>query len=295
MRVQHQAEHDRVGLEELPRVVDQEADTRCGVDGFGEDQDQPGDADRVPQADQAVRHRGRQHHVAGPARTGSGRASGRPRSAPDRCRGCRRTGSGRAGRRRPSAIRISLGSSPMPNQMISSGIRPTTGTVRSIWIGASMMSSPTLNRPEISAAITAAVSPKKQPESDPLRGGQDRLLQFAGADQFAGLGDDVLRRGQGVPGQPPGLAGDVPEQQQRQRADRLDSPAGQLAPAGALGSGRRWWSSARTVPGGRRRGLPAPRVRSAQPTAAGRAAVPCCAPSRVSRQRTRPRSSSGPR
>ena len=56
-----------------------------------------------------------------------------------------------------------LGWSPMPNQMISSGIRPTTGTVRSIWIGASMMSSPTLNSPEIRAAITAAVNPKKRP------------------------------------------------------------------------------------------------------------------------------------
>ena len=96
-----------------------------------------------------------------------------------------------------------MGSSPMPNQMISSGIRPTTGTVRSIWIGASMMSSPTLNSPAISAAITAAVSAEEQPESDPLRGRQDRLLQLAGTDQLAGLRDDVLRRGQGVRGQPP--------------------------------------------------------------------------------------------
>ena len=82
----------------------------------------------------------------------------------------------------------------MPNQMISSGIRPTTGTVRSIWIGASMMSSPTLNKPEISAAITAAVSPKNRPRPTREAEAQDGLLQFAATDQFTGLGQhDLLR------------------------------------------------------------------------------------------------------
>ena len=121
-----------------------------------------------------------------------------------------------------------MGSSPMPNQMISSGIRPTTGTVRSICSGASMMSSPTLNSPDISAATRAAVSPMSNPSPTRSRGGQDRLLQLTGLDQLAGLGDDVLRRGQGVLGQPPDAARDVPQQQQHQRADRLDQRPGYL-------------------------------------------------------------------
>ncbi len=64
----------------------------------------------------------------------------------------------------PKATRAIFGVSPMPNQMMNSGMRPTNGTVRIICTDASMRSSPSRNSP----AISARRIPTDPPSSTPL-------------------------------------------------------------------------------------------------------------------------------
>lgn len=58
-----------------------------------------------------------------------------------------------------------FGASPMPNQMMNSGIRPTNGTVRSICTGASTRSSPILNSPETRASPVPTTVPSSSPNA----------------------------------------------------------------------------------------------------------------------------------
>ena len=206
-----------------------------------------------------------------------------------------------SGKNTPSAIRISLGSSPMPNQMISSGIRPTTGTVRSIWIGASMTSSPTLNRPAISAAISAAVRPKSSPS--PTRCAEARMASCSSPVPISSPALAMTSCGGArVCGdsQPASLA----------TYQSSSSASGLIALISARGMpSRRAPSATRDDRGGRHRrcrgrwrptGRGAPTVRSCRmpraraPDCPAGAPVPRCAQPCVSRQRTRPRSWSGP-
>src|SRR5581483_5903140 len=63
----------------------------------------------------------------------------------------------------PSAIRMILGSSPMPNHTMNSGIRPNSGSVRRIWRIGSTAFSPSRLSPATSASATAAAAPNAKP------------------------------------------------------------------------------------------------------------------------------------
>ena len=68
-----------------------------------------------------------------------------------------------SGNATPSAMSAIFGVSPIPNQMMNSGIRPNSGSVRSICIGGSTASSPTRLRP----ATTDSASPIEAPTTKP--------------------------------------------------------------------------------------------------------------------------------
>ena len=64
----------------------------------------------------------------------------------------------------PRAISSTLGSSPMPNQTMNTGISPNSGSVRSICSSGSTAFSPSLLRP----AITARTRPTEPPSAKPM-------------------------------------------------------------------------------------------------------------------------------
>src|SRR5215469_7568020 len=67
------------------------------------------------------------------------------------------------GKRDPSAMRKTFGVSPTPNQTITRGTSPRTGTARNAWMTGSMRSSPTQNRPHRTARSTPAPTPITSP------------------------------------------------------------------------------------------------------------------------------------
>ena len=63
----------------------------------------------------------------------------------------------------PSAIRMILGSSPMPNHTMNTGISPNSGKVRSICSSGSTAFSPTRLSPATRASAIAATAPTAKP------------------------------------------------------------------------------------------------------------------------------------
>ncbi len=63
----------------------------------------------------------------------------------------------------PIAISRILGSSPMPNQTMKTGISPNSGRVRSICISGSTARSPGLLSPAVTARTMAAAAPQAKP------------------------------------------------------------------------------------------------------------------------------------
>jgi hypothetical protein len=63
----------------------------------------------------------------------------------------------------PSAIRMILGSSPIPNQTMNTGIRPNSGRVRRICSNGSTAFSPSRLSPATRASATAATAPNAKP------------------------------------------------------------------------------------------------------------------------------------
>ena len=61
------------------------------------------------------------------------------------------------------AISRTLGSSPIPNQTMNTGISPNSGSVRSICIGGSAAYSPNWLSPVTSASRMPAVAPTPKP------------------------------------------------------------------------------------------------------------------------------------
>jgi hypothetical protein len=64
----------------------------------------------------------------------------------------------------PSAISATLGSSPIPNQTMNTGISPNSGTVRSICMSGSTAFSPS----RLSPATTASKIPAVPPSANPI-------------------------------------------------------------------------------------------------------------------------------
>ena len=63
----------------------------------------------------------------------------------------------------PSAIRMILGSSPMPNQTMNTGIRPNSGSMRRICSSGSTAFSPSRLSPATRASAIAVTAPNVKP------------------------------------------------------------------------------------------------------------------------------------
>ena len=103
----------------------------------------------------------------------------------------------------PRAISTTLGVSPTPSQMISSGMMPTNGTVRSICTGASTTSSPILDSPEMSASAM----PSSRPISSPV---PTRCSDAAIADPSCPSEISVMAWSQTALGEPTIVCGSFP-------------------------------------------------------------------------------------
>src|SRR5215831_9493927 len=100
--------------------------------------------------------------------------------------------------------------SPMPSQRMLRGIQVIDGRGRSRETKGSMM---------------ALDGRQREPQEHAPRGGDDRLPEFAGADQLARLRRDRAWRGQEDRRDPTILGGGAPERQERADGEDLDQQA----------------------------------------------------------------------
>ena len=146
----------------------------------------------------------------------------------------------------PIAISKILGSSPMPNQTMNTGIRPNSGSVRSICMSGSTAFSPRRLSPALTASTIATMAPQANPtatrSSEIEHVALERAVgRRAGGDQRDRRAPDLGRRRQLVRRDQARRADELPAGQHDDRADQprqrlaVQQPAAQ---ATASGGGR---------------------------------------------------------
>ena len=144
----------------------------------------------------------------------------------------------------PIATSATFGCSPMPNQMMTSGRSPSTGTERNTCTDESTMSSPHRNRPAITASTTPTVTPMASPRNARCSDAARWVCSSPVWSQLPSRLEHLRRSGEGPLVDHAGRAQQLPAHEQQHRTGETTQPAGHAVAACPRAAGHASWRSA---------------------------------------------------